>query len=78
MGGNEVKKHPFYSKFPRSRTAMRNSEIKTVRKLKSCKKTKGLAGSENTMNHGHHLGQTMISSGSTFFCYSLSSTGIAT
>jgi len=70
---------PFYGKIPGSRKATHNNGIKIVRKLKSCEKTKGLAGSEDTTNRGQHHVQTAVSSSSMVFSsFFLPSTGIAT
>ena len=66
--GNNVKKHTFYIKIFRSRTATRNNRIKTAGKLKNCKKTKSLAGNKDTTNCGFHHGLSVVSSGSTIFC----------
>jgi len=65
--GNEDERHPLYGKILGSRKATHNNGIKTTMKSKSCKKTKSLVGNEDTTDRGIRHGQTVVSSGSTFF-----------
>jgi len=78
MMGNKVEKHPFYSKNPRSQIATWNNGIKTVMKLKSCEKTKNLTENEDTTDHGHHHGQTVVVTTPVFSYSSLYSMGMLT